>query len=147
MDLASSLRVFRLSERGVLPTRGSEESAGYDLYSAEEVLIPAYGRLLVKTDIALLVPVGTYGRVAPRSGMALYHSVDVAAGVIHRDYRGNVGVILVNHHDQPYQVHLGHRIAQLILERIRHPQVLEVPTFTDLDRSGRGEGGFGSTDY
>ena len=147
MDLVSSLRVCRLSARGTLPTKGSAEAAGYDLYSAEEVLVPAFGRILVKTDIAVLVPEGTYGRVAPRSSLALYHSVDVAAGVIDRDYRGNIGVILVNHTDQPYQVLLGQRIAQLILEQIRTPSVLEVPDFSDFDKSGRGESGFGSTGF
>ncbi len=79
---------------------------------------------------------------APRSGLAWKHSIDVGAGVIDADYRGPVGVILFNHSDTDFTIHAGDRIAQLILELIVTPQVLEVE---DLDATTRGEGGFGST--
>ncbi len=80
--------------------------------------------------------------VAPRSGLAHKHSIDVGAGVIDYDYRGNVGVILFNFSDKDFQISPGDRIAQLILERISMASVVEV---ADLDDTTRGAGGFGST--
>lgn len=82
------------------------------------------------------------GSVAPRSGLAWKHSIDVGAGVIDADYRGPVGVILFNHSDVDFEVKAGDRIAQLIIEKIMTPDVMEVE---DLDSTVRGEGGFGST--
>ena len=79
---------------------------------------------------------------APRSGLALKHSIDVGAGVIDADYRGPVGVILFNHSDADFAVKPGDRIAQMIIEVIATPEVAEVE---DLDATVRGEGGFGST--
>lgn len=79
---------------------------------------------------------------APRSGLALKHAIDVGAGVIDADYRGPVGVILFNHSDVDFEVKAGDRIAQMILEKIVTPEVIEVE---DLDSTLRGEGGFGST--
>jgi dUTP pyrophosphatase len=83
-----------------------------------------------------------FGSVAPRSGLAWKHSIDVGAGVIDADYRGPVGVILFNHSDLDFVVKAGDRIAQLIIEKIMTPDVMAVE---DLDSTARGEGGFGST--
>lgn len=88
------------------------------------------------------VPEGTYGRVAPRSGLAVKNFIDVGAGVIDQDYRGNVGVVLFNHADVPFEVKKGDRIAQLICEQILYPELIELDT---LSETARGEGGFGST--
>ena len=85
---------------------------------------------------------GLCGNVAPRSGLTWKHSIDVGAGVIDADYRGSVGVILFNHSDIDFEVRVGDRIAQLIIEKIMTPNVMEVE---DLDATVRGEGGFGST--
>lgn len=136
------LRVKKLSEKAVLPTRASVLSAGYDLSSAIETKIPARGRVLVPTDLSIAIPEGTYARIAPRSGLALKHAIDVGAGVIDADYRGPVGVILFNHSDVDFEVKAGDRIAQMILEKIITPEVMEVE---DLDSTLRGEAGFGST--
>ena len=80
--------------------------------------------------------------VAPRSGLAWKHSIDVGAGVIDADYRGPVGVILFNHSDVDIEVKVGDRIAQLIIQKVMTPKVMEVK---DLDSTERGVGGFGST--
>ncbi|XP_061348041.1 deoxyuridine 5'-triphosphate nucleotidohydrolase-like [Gastrolobium bilobum] len=136
------LRVKKLSDKAILPSRASPLSAGYDLSSAVETKVPARGKALVATDISISIPQGTYARVAPRSGLAWKHSIDVGAGVIDADYRGPVGVILFNHSDVDFEVKLGDRIAQLIIEQILTPDVAEVD---DLDSTLRGEGGFGST--
>ncbi|XP_016177828.2 deoxyuridine 5'-triphosphate nucleotidohydrolase, partial [Arachis ipaensis] len=113
------------------------------LSSAVETKILARGKALVATDLSISIPEGTYARIAPRSGLALKHSIDVGAGVIDADYRGPVGVILFNHSDVDFEVKVGDRVAQLILEKIVTPDVVEVE---DLDSTVRGEGGFGSTD-
>lgn len=136
------LKVKKLSEKAVLPSRGSALAAGYDLSSAEETVVPARGKALVPTDLSVAIPHGTYARIAPRSGLALKHSIDVGAGVIDADYRGPVGVILFNHSDADFAVKPGDRIAQMIIEVIATPEVAEVE---DLDATLRGDGGFGST--
>eukprot|EP01117_Protostelium_nocturnum_P008416 TRINITY_DN3007_c0_g1_i1.p1 TRINITY_DN3007_c0_g1~~TRINITY_DN3007_c0_g1_i1.p1 ORF type:complete len:149 (-),score=60.43 TRINITY_DN3007_c0_g1_i1:82-528(-) len=136
------LKVKKLSADAVIPTRGTAFAAGYDLSSAHECVVPARGKALVKTDLAIAIPEFCYGRVAPRSSLAWKNSLDTGAGVIDSDYRGNVGVILFNHSDQDYQVAKGERVAQLILERIYTPSVVEVES---LDETVRGEGGYGST--
>lgn len=138
----SPLRVKKLSDKAVLPSRASPLSAGYDLSSATETKVPARGKALVPTDLSIGIPEGTYARIAPRSGLAWKHSIDVGAGVIDADYRGAVGVILFNHSDVDFEVKIGDRIAQLIIEKIVTPDVVQVE---DLDSTSRGEGGFGST--
>ncbi|KAM4678341.1 deoxyuridine 5'-triphosphate nucleotidohydrolase, mitochondrial [Discoglossus pictus] len=136
------LRFAKLSENAVTPSRGSARAAGYDLYSAYDYVIPALGKALVKTDIQIAVPHGCYGRVAPRSGLAAKHFIDVGAGVIDEDYRGNVGVVLFNFGKDAFEVKKGDRVAQLICERIFYPELEEVKV---LDDTERGAGGFGST--
>ncbi|KAJ7311015.1 hypothetical protein JRQ81_006611 [Phrynocephalus forsythii] len=139
---ARTLRFARLSENASAPSRGSSRAAGYDLYSAYDCEIPASGKAIVKTDIQIALPPGCYGRVAPRSGLAANHFIDVGAGVIDEDYRGNVGVVLFNFGKEPFKVKKGDRIAQLICERIYYPELEEVQV---LDETERGSGGFGST--
>merc|ERR1711915_576298 len=136
------LEVAKLSENATIPTRGSATAAGYDLYSAEDCVIPARGKGLVKTDIQIKVPHGTYGRIAPRSGLAWKNHIDIGAGVVDEDYRGNVGVVMFNHGDNEFVVKKGDRIAQLVCERIAYPELEELQS---LDETERGEGGFGST--
>lgn len=137
------LYVKKLSDSATLPIRGSEYAAGYDLSAAHDSVVPARGRALIKTDISISIPYGTYARVAPRSGLAWKHAIDVGAGVIDYDYRGNVGVILFNHSDTEFQVSQGDRIAQLILEKISMAVVQE--TEEELPSTSRGSSGFGST--
>ncbi len=110
--------------------------------SAYEYVVPARGKELVKTDLSVAIPKGTYARVAPRSGLAWKKFIDVGAGVVDYDYRGNVGVILFNHGEEDFVVRKGDRVAQLILERIVTPDVVECE---DLEDTERGAGGFGST--
>ncbi|XP_032051055.1 deoxyuridine 5'-triphosphate nucleotidohydrolase, mitochondrial isoform X1 [Aythya fuligula] len=139
---SARLRFTRLSENAFAPSRGSARAAGYDLYSAYDCVIPPMEKAVVKTDIQIALPSGCYGRVAPRSGLAAKHFIDVGAGVIDEDYRGNVAVILFNFGKETFEVKKGDRIAQLICERIFYPELEEVQA---LDDTERGEGGFGST--
>ncbi|KAL3457049.1 dUTPase-like protein [Aspergillus heterothallicus] len=137
-----SLLVKKLTPSAHAPTRGSAFAAGYDLYAAKEIVIPAKGKALVDTGLAIAVPEGTYGRVAPRSGLASKHFIDTGAGVIDADYRGEVKVLLFNFSDVDFTVQEGDRVAQLVLERIFTPEVAVVE---ELAESVRGVGGFGST--
>ncbi|XP_056134842.1 deoxyuridine 5'-triphosphate nucleotidohydrolase, mitochondrial isoform X2 [Lampris incognitus] len=141
-DARPVLKFAKLSERATAPTRGSAKAAGYDLYSAYDYVIGAMDKAIVKTDIQIAVPSGHYGRVAPRSGLAAKHFIDVGAGVVDEDYRGNVGVVLFNFSKEPFEVKKGDRVAQLVCEKICYPDLVELQT---LDETERGAGGFGST--
>ena len=104
--------------------------------------IPPHGKALIPLNIAVSIPQGYYGRIAPRSSLAMKH-IDVGAGVADSDYRGALGVVLYNlSPDNPFVVRTGDRIAQLILQKISVPSVREVD---ELDSTDRGSGGFGST--
>ncbi|KAF7212415.1 deoxyuridine 5'-triphosphate nucleotidohydrolase, mitochondrial isoform X1 [Nothobranchius furzeri] len=136
------LRFAKLSEHATTPTRGSAKAAGYDLYSAYDYSLGPMDKAIVKTDIQISVPSGYYGRVAPRSGLAAKHFIDVGAGVVDEDYRGNVGVVLFNFSKETFEVKKGDRVAQLVCEKICYPDLVEEET---LDETERGAGGFGST--
>ncbi len=120
----------------------SANAAGYDLCSVSNLTIPTHGKALVPTGLAIATPPGTYGRIAPRSGLAWKKMIGIGAGVIDADYRGELKVVMFNHGDEAFEVAEGDRIAQLILERIETPHVVEV---VDLGETDRGAGGFGST--
>ena len=142
MKASNALRVKLLSTKAILPAKGTTLAAGYDLSSAQQLTIPVNGRALVQTDISLSVPKGTYGRIAPRSGLALKHGITTGAGVIDADYTGPIGILLFNHGDQDFQIKEGDRIAQLILEQVADKPVIHVQ---ELTQTARGDKGFGST--
>lgn len=137
-----SLKVKLAHPDAQLPTRGSILSAGLDLYACEGNKLDPGERKLIRTGLEVAIPNGFYGRIAPRSGLALKHGIDVMAGVIDSDYRGELGVILVNLGTHKFVIAKGDRIAQLIVEAILTPEVVKVE---DLDITFRGLGGFGST--
>lgn len=134
--------VKRLSEHATIPKRAHPGDAGLDLSSAKSLICPAHGKCLVPTDLSIRVPFGTYGRIAPRSGLAWKNHLDVGAGVIDKTYSGNVGVVLFNHSNDDFKIEVGDRIAQLIIEKIELVDAVEVTELLDTDR---GNGGFGST--
>lgn len=135
------LKVKKLSANATLPKQATSGSAGYDLAAAHDAIVPAHGKALISTDLAFTVPIGCYGRISPRSGLAWKNSIDVLAGVIDRDYCQTVGVILFNHSDTDFVIKQNDRIAQLILEKIEIAEVEEVSELQTTDRVG----GFGST--
>ena len=138
----SVLQIAKLTRFARIPTRSSPGSAGYDLYSAHSLVIPARGRDVCFTDIQIKVPDGCYGRIAPRSGLAQQFGIHARAGVIDADFRGNVAVVLFNYGCNNLLIEAGDRVAQLICEKIACPVVMEVD---DLDITNRGSKGFGST--
>ncbi len=131
------------------PALASLGSSGYDLRAAieEEHLLGPGDRTLVPTGLFLEIPRGWEGQVRPRSGLALRHGVGVlnAPGTIDSDYRGEVGVILINWGAEPFVIRRGDRIAQLVFARVEGVEWVEVEALGDLDDSDRGPGGFGST--
>ncbi|MDA1099100.1 MAG: dUTP diphosphatase [Proteobacteria bacterium] len=129
-----------------LPERATVDSAGLDLLAAVagDVILAPGGRALIPTGIALALPAGHEGQVRPRSGLALKHGVTVlnSPGTIDADYRGEIGVILINLGEIPFTVRRGERIAQLIIAVVADATLTEVAS---LPASERGKGGFGST--
>ena len=140
--LLDTLRFRQLDPRAVLPQRGSVLAAGLDVGGIEEVEIQPKQRVMARTGLAVAIPPGFYGRVAPRSGLAAKKGLDVLAGVIDSDYRGEICVVLYNTGDETIHLPAGSKICQLIIEQIITP---EATWATDLDETARGAGGFGST--
>lgn len=126
----------------MLPQRGSALAAGLDVCSIEDVEIGPKQRVMAKTGLAVAIPPGFYGRIAPRSGLAAKNGLDVLAGVIDSDYRGEICCLLYNTSDEVIKLAAGSKICQLIIEQIITP---DAAWATDLDETARGAGGFGST--
>ena len=139
----STIRVKKIDASATVPTQGTEHSAGYDLYSIElHVLMPMEIKLF-KTGLILEIPAGHYGRIAPRSGLAFKNGIDVMAGVIDEDYRGELGILLINLGKTEKEIKIGDKIAQIIIEPYKKVDFLLVD---DLSDTQRGTNGFGSTD-
>jgi len=141
-----SIRVKRLENGSglALPAAASASAAGLDLVSAETLELHPGERRMIGTGFAMAVPEGYEAQVRPRSGLAARHGVTVlnTPGTIDADYRGEVKVILVNLGSEPFSILRGERIAQLVAAPVTRAYSEEVDA---LDRTGRGEGGFGST--
>lgn len=134
--------VKKLSENATYPIKASEGAAGWDLSSAEDGMIPARGKGIIKTDLSMSFPPGVYGRIAPRSGLAWKNHIDIGAGVIDRDYTGNIGIVVFNHSDAQFEYKKGDRCAQIIPTMVYEGKMEQVDF---IPESKRGEGGFGST--
>lgn len=133
----------KLSTFAYEPVRGSPDAAGLDLRSAYDYTVEPENRILVKTDLAITLPKNTYGRIAPRSGLALHNFIGVGAGVIDCDYTGNIGIVVFNHSKLPFTINRGDKIAQLICEKIVIPVVTQLKNMPS--ETERGNCGFGST--
>ena len=146
--LVQLINLVRMQTDLPLPAARTAGSAGLDLSAAvgEPLVIPPGGRALVPTGFAIALPAGHEGQVRPRSGLAVEHGITVlnAPGTVDADYRGEVKVPLVNHGDQPFSVTRGMRIAQLVVAPVTTVSLTEV---AELDETGRGNGGFGSTGF
>ena len=141
-----AVRVKRLphGEGLVLPRYATDGAAGMDVLAAEDVTLAPGARHAVATGLAVAIPPGCEIQVRPRSGLALKHGISVpnTPGTIDSDYRGELKVILINHGSEPFPIHRGDRIAQLVLAPVTLAEWDEV---ADLDETARGAGGFGST--
>lgn len=139
------LDVKRLDPRAVLPVRAHDDDAGLDLCALDGFTLKPGERALISTGLAIALPAGTVGLVVPRSGLAAKHGLTVvnAPGIIDAGYRGEIRVILLNTDgNDAIEVAAGERIAQLVVQQVEIPAVVEVD---ELPATSRGEGGFGST--
>ena len=140
----------KLVEHAILPKRANPYDAGLDLSACENAVVPARGKEIIDTGIAVQIPNDCYARVAPRSGLAAKNGIDVGAGVIDYGYTNRIKVILFNHTDNDFVVKQGDRIAQLIFEKIYIHQDIPVIPYEILQDyakkdTTRGMNGFGST--
>jgi dUTP pyrophosphatase len=142
MTNAERLPFKKLDPEAILPERGSLHAAGLDLHSIEPVRLMPKERALVRTGLAVSIPEGHYGRIAPRSGLATRSGVDVLAGVIDADYRGEIQCLLYNTGAETIELPAQAKICQLIIEKIITPAAEWVE---DLTETTRGAEGFGST--
>lgn len=142
--MALRIEIVRDDPTLPLPAYAREGDAGLDLAAATTVTLPPGGRQLVPTGLRVAIPIGHAGLVLPRSGLALRSGVTVlnAPGLIDAGYRGEVGVLLVNHGAEAVTITRGERIAQLVIQPVERATVVEV---RELDATARGAGGFGST--
>jgi dUTP pyrophosphatase len=162
---APTIRFKKIHPDAKIPTCGTDQAAGLDLYAIEDVLIPPcecpnglltedvviedhidvpvrVGQADVRTGLSLAVPIGFYGKNESRSGLSFKNGIEVGAGVIDADYRGELKVKLYNFTEEPYLVRAGDRIAQLVVNTYL---VCDPEEVDELDETERGEGGFGST--
>ena len=139
-----TLRFKRVHPDAKLPAYARPGDAGMDLRSVEDVVVPRFGRALVKTGLVMMLPPGYEAQVRPRSGLALKHGVTVlnTPGTIDSGYRGEVGVILANFGDSDFHVAKGDRVAQLVVAPVTQAEIVETNV---IDETDRGAGGFGST--
>lgn len=138
------LKVKKLVDHAILPRYAHPGDAGLDLFAAEAVTLAAGASGLVKTGISVQLPEGTEAQVRPRSGLALKHAVTVlnSPGTVDEGYRGEVGVIMINHGRDDFHIEQGMKIAQMLVKPVYTVEVVEA---SELSDTTRGEGGFGST--
>ena len=146
--MSATLQIKKLNELAAIPSKGSPQSAGYDLYSTEKYTLKPLERKLFKTGLAMSIPSGMYGRIAPRSGLAYKQGIDVMAGVIDEDYRNEVGIILINLSNEDVAIPVVKdgketAIAQIIFEFYNN---VDITVVNELNSTERGQGGFGSSD-
>lgn len=142
--MSDSVEVLVVCDERMLPHYAHPGDAGADLRSSENTVVPAQGRVLVKTGVSIALPDGYVGLVHPRSGLALKHGITVlnTPGTIDAGYRGEIMVTLYNTTDAPFEVAVGDRIAQLLVQQVSKARFISVER---LPESHRGEAGFGST--
>jgi dUTP pyrophosphatase len=138
------IKVQKLYEDTEIPEYATEHAAGMDLKAHEDAVIPAGVRKLVGTGIAIEIPIGCFGGLYPRSGLAAKHGINLAncVGVIDADYRGEIKAAIQNNSSEDFVIKKGDRICQLIIQPYVKAVLVEAEA---LDETGRGAGGFGST--
>lgn len=134
------MKFKKLSKHATSPTKSTIRSAGWDLSSAEKITIRAKSSNIIQTDLAIKVPIGTFGKLESRSKLYRKHLISVQAGVIDEDFRGNVKILLKNDSDKPFSISPGDRIAQLICIKIDQSDALETEEFSDDENLRKNKG-------
>ena len=125
-----------------MPTRAISKSVGLDLYSPTNVLILAHDKIIVDVGVAFQIPMGYFGRIASKSGLAIHHHIHVGACMVDPDYTGSIHMLLMNFSSQNHVIEKNHRIAQMILEKVAYPVICEASQMLPTERGAKG---FGST--
>ncbi|MEH2014995.1 dUTP diphosphatase [Nostoc sp.] len=138
------LKVKLLGDKARLPEYAHEGDAGLDLFSTVETVIHPGESSLISTGIMIQLPSRTEAQIRPRSGLALKHQITVlnSPGTIDEGYRGEIGVILINHGKLPFTIEIGMKIAQMVIKPVLS---VSIKAIEELDITSRGSGGFGST--
>jgi dUTP pyrophosphatase len=140
------MKIFikKLSPLAEIPNYQTEEAAGFDLHSIEDIILKPNERKLIGTGLAFEIPKGYEIQIRPRSGLAYKHGISVlnSPGTIDSDYRGEIKVLLINHSDTDFEIKVGERIAQGVIQEVIQAKFEEVE---ELNKTARGAGGFGST--
>lgn len=143
IDRVWEVQVKRIGDHTLpIPSRASKQAAGADLMTVNDFTLYPGGGAIIPTGFAWKIKKCCVGMIRPRSGLAANHGIDVLAGVVDSDYRGEVKVVLINHGDRPVVFHKGDRIAQMVIQPVIMSEIEEV---SELDDTERGAGGFGST--
>lgn len=139
-----NLIIRRINNEAIMPEYAHDGDAGLDLFSVENVNIDPGEYKLIKTGIQLELPKFTEAQIRPRSGLALKHGITVlnTPGTIDEGYRGEIGIILINHGKNVFKVEKGMKIAQMVINKVEHVKIVEKDTLTETERN---IGGFGST--
>lgn len=132
----------RLDDGALLPQRQTNGAVGYDMHSNENTMVEKGKRKLISTGVYMDIPPLLYGRIAPRSSLSVKKSIDIGAGVIDNDYRGEVKILIINNGYCDFEIEKGDRIAQIIFEQCGYPGIEQVEKLTSTVRNS---GGFGST--
>ena len=137
------VKIQKINEDAIIPEYAHESDAGMDMFSAKEMIIMPRHRALIPTGIQVEIPKGYEMQIRPKSGLALREGITVlnTPGTVDSDYRGEVGVILINHSSKPYKVEKGQKIGQAVFNKIEKAKFVQ----EKLSKTKRGEGGFGST--
>lgn len=143
-NMCDVLYIELSNEKSIIPSHGTQFAAGYDIYAYSDIVIPPWSSALIGTGVKMVIPTGMYGRIAARSGLSVKKNIDVGAGIIDSDYRGEIKVLLRNQSDNEVVISYGTACAQLIIQKYESLPVVKV---NEIDnKTERGDGGFGSTD-
>lgn len=139
-----TFKIQILQEGAIIPQRAYPTDSGMDLHCVNDFILLVNERKLVKTGIAIEIPTGYEMQIRPRSGLALNQGITVlnSPGTIDSSYRGEIGVILINHDNEPHNFKAGDKIAQMVISKVELVDFIEVDA---LNKTDRGEGGYGST--
>ncbi len=136
------LNIKKIHPDAKIPTYAHYGDAGFDLFATETVTIPVGARVLVGTGIAMEIPDGYVGLIWDKSGLSIKHGLKNLGGVIDAGYRGEIKAGVVNLSDEDYTVVVGHKVAQMLIQKVERAEIVEVDELSDTTR---GHGGFGST--
>lgn len=138
------LKIKKIDENAIIPSYAHFGDAGMDLFSIEEKIIPPSESALIRTGLKIELPENTEAQIRPRSGLALKHAITVlnSPGTIDFGYRGEIRIILINHGESAFKVEKQMKIAQMVIQKVLRPEIIEVAELSDTERA---EGGFGST--